>query len=161
LKKFYKFYFCRILNCDEKKVNEAKLNKLNEFLYWKIEHRKYLMISNKDIKTYYDLIIDTFKDISSLDEKTFLKIVSDYFVTMKLIQKLEAYGQYHQIIKVATAFKNIIAPFYVTYKNVFAVDPLKKNQFVYQELFTPSEIISILTIAKTPSPTIYKAISKL
>jgi hypothetical protein len=161
LKKFYRFYFCRLLNCDERKVSEAKFNKLIEFLYWKVEHRKYLSLSNKEIKKYYDLIVDTFKEISSLDEKTFIKLVSEYFVTMKLILKLESYGQGHQIIKVATAYKHIITPFYVAYKNVFAINPIKENQFVYQELFVPSEVICMQSIAKTPSPTIYRAVKKL
>lgn len=161
LRKFYKFYFSRLLNCDENKVPDAKVNKLIEFLYWKIEHRKYLALTNKEIREYATLVFNTFKDTSSLDEETFSKLVSEYFITLKLILKLEAYGKGHQIINVAMAYKHIITPFYTAYKDVFTIDPLKKNQFVYQELFVPSEVISMQAITKTPSPTIYKAINKL
>lgn len=158
LKNFYKFYFCRLLNCDESKISKIKIDKLIEFIYWKIEHATNL---SKAIKNYATLITDTFKNETSLDETTFIRLVSDYFITLKLILKLEAYGKGHQIIQVAMAYKHIIAPFYSAYRNVFNIDPAQKNQFVYQELYSLSEVICMHAIAKTPSPTIYKAINKL
>ena len=92
---------------------------------------------------------------------SFIRQSKAFFVLIKIIQALEAYGKGHQIIKALIVYKNIVSPFYVAYKNVFAIDPFKENQLVYQELTTTSEVISIQSIAKTPSPKIYQAINKL
>lgn len=161
LKDFYTFYFCRLLNCDKSKLNNQKVGEFVDFVYKKIEGRKQFIIDNALLKEYYNQIFDTFKIGSSLSSEQYTKLVTEYIVTLKLIMKLESYGKGHHIIKVAMAYKHIISPFYIAYKSVFGVDPLSQNQFVYQEMFAPSEVICIQTIEKTPSQKIYQAIKKL
>lgn len=161
LEKFYKFYFCKLLSCNESKVDNSEFNKLINFLYWDVEKSKSFIIADKDFLIYHEHVYKAFKEATTLQPEHFNELLRTYFVALKLIQKMEGMGQGHNIIKIATTFKHIFSPFYVAYKYVFGIDALKENQFVFQEMFAPSEVISLQTLASSPSNKIYQALKKL
>lgn len=161
LMNFYRFYFCKLLNCEESKISDSDMLELVKFVFYDLERGKYYIVQNKELKKYNNIIFSIFKEKSSLSDENFQNTVTQYIVALKLIQKLELYGKGHEIIRVATAYRNIVIPFYSAYKAVFNADPLKNNVLAYQEMFIPSEIISVQTIVKKPNQNIYKAISQL
>jgi len=158
---FYQFYFCRLLNCNLSNIDQSKMKDFLNFLYFKIEGRKGFMIDNKLLKEYYDKIFEIFKPTSTLSDDQFTKMVTSYIVFIKLVQKLEGGGLGHMMINLAMKFKYLVSPLYVAYKEIFTIDALKDNQFAYQELFAPSEVISLLTLASSPDQKVYQAINKL
>jgi hypothetical protein len=158
LQEFYKFYFTRILNCQD--VQQKKLKSLVEFINFKLEPIS-LNMSNSMLKKYYDMIIFTFKDETTLNEYKFIDIVTELIVFMKIIQKYVLSGSMTQIGKTASAYKHIVSPLYVAYKNTLAVDPMRAKNLCFQELWSTSEVIAIPAMVKTPKANVYKAINKL
>ena len=158
LQEFYKFYFTRLLNCQD--VQQKKLNALVEFINFKLEPIA-LNIPNSMLRKYYDMITLTFKDETTLNEYKFNDIVTELIVFVKLIQKFVSIGAMTQIGKTAAAYKHIVSPLYVAYKNTLAVDPMRAKTLCFQELWSTSEVIAIPAMVKTPKANIYKAINKL
>jgi hypothetical protein len=160
LNQFYKTYFCKILSCNPSKVPDKEVSDLTKFIYSTFEIGNFYSADVQKFVSYYNKLNEIFKDKSTLSAEVFEKNIRDFVVMLKIIQKFEVYGKGHEIIKVAMAYKNLISPLYITYKEIFKVNALKENQFTYQELFYPSEIISLLTLGSPPSK-IYQAVNKL
>ena len=157
LESFYNFYFCKLLNCDMQKSNS---NNLVKFINFNLEKRPF-SIPDQLLKEYYTLISDTYKDISSLDEKDFIKIVTEVIVLIKLLQKLMESGSTQYFLQILTKFKHLITPLYVAYKHTKAVNPMAAKTLCFQELWSTSEVVAVPAMAKMPSPKVYKALSKL
>lgn len=158
---FYKYYFCKLLNCDMNKVNDMEVDKLVRYIYFEIENKKGIFTSNDDLHTYYNTIALAFQKYTSLSQNDFFKILNDYIVFIKLLQKFEAAGYPQAVSKVIAAYNRIVSPLEITYKYVFSVDVDKEKQQAYQEIFSPSEVISLPVVVKKPNPKVYKAISQL
>jgi len=158
-KKFYSFYFSKVFSINEKDIKGNNINEIVNFLS-RVESKGKCM-DNKTLKKYYDLIGKSFMDISSLSTEEFDKMRNELIISIKLIQRLSAFGQGHQVSRVILTFKHIYAPLYTTYKHIFSIDPLKNRDLCYQELFTPSEIISITAISRLPNPKICRIINTL
>lgn len=160
LEEFYGFYYLKYLNGLAKNLKAQKLTNFVKFINFKLEPNAF-QLSNNDLKNYYNIIVDTFKETSSLEEKEFVRKVSDIIVLIKVLQKLVASGSTQYMTQVVMAKKEVVNPIYVAYKTMLKINPLKAKQLCFQELWSTSEVISISTMIKTPSPKVYQAIKKL
>jgi hypothetical protein len=107
------------------------------------------------------MLLETFKDKTTLDQKTLEEIVRSYIVLIKIIWKGESSGAPDLIEKAVFANKQIIVPLYNSYQKAFGVNIKSMKELCYQELYSPTEVIAIPALVKTPNPKVYKLIKKL
>ena len=155
---FYLFYFSMLLSLDQKKVDNKKIKDLVSFIY---QSERKFWLNNQQLEQYYNLISDTFRGASTLNDEIFRQLQTDYIVSLKLIQKFMSLDQAQYISKVTEHYKHIYSPFYSAYKAVFTIDPLRERYLCYQEQWIPSEIVSVTAISKNPNPKIFKLINSL
>lgn len=158
LERFYGFYFTRFFSCDLSKITKTDITTITKFINFKLE-RSDLNFSNQMLKQYYNLLTEIFKPSSTLEN--FDAKVTSLIVLMKLLQKLIHSGATHAIENTIDKFEYIITPLYVSYKQVFGVNPMIAKNLCFQELWSTSEVIAIPAMVKTPNKNIYKALAKL
>jgi hypothetical protein len=160
LKKYYNFYFSKLLSCNESKINNKNLNDLVEFIHFKLEPNPFAL-SNQTLKKYYDMISETYRESSTLDEDVFNAKLTQLIVLIKVIQKLVQAGSTEYISRAVVAYKEIASPLYTAYRYSTGIDVLKSKILCFQELWSTSEVIAVPSISKRPNPNVYKAIGKL
>lgn len=155
---FYSYYLNTIFSIKKGEMNLKEVNELVKFLYNRgINPRG----SNKFLIEYHKRLTEMFRDKTTLDDITFQKLVNQFIVMIKIIWKGELGMNPTLVERAVFANKQLISPLYYAYKAVFGINIKHIKEMCYQELFEPSEVISLPALAKRPSPKIYKLVNKL
>lgn len=155
---FYTNYWSMLFNVPKKDLSSKEVDSIISFVFFNIEKGE---ASNKNLTKYYHMLYDTLKDKTSLSEPQFRKLVTDYIVLIKIVFKAMSSGSGSLIQKACMTMRHIIKPCYITYSNIFGIKPTKIKELCYQELYAPSEVISLPALIKRPSGNVYRAIKKL
>lgn len=155
---FYSFYWNTIFSIKKHEMNLKEVQELVQFLFNKGKNPRG---SNKFLVEYYKRLIEMFKDKTTLNNEDFQKLVTQYIVMIKIIWKGELAGLPNLVEKAVFANKHLIVPFYTTYKSVFGINVKHIKELCYQELYDPSEVISLPALVKRPSQKVYKMINKM
>ena len=107
------------------------------------------------------MLLETFGDISTLPPDKFKKLVTDYIVLIKITFKAMTSSAPSLIVKATYANRHIVAPLYTAYKTTFGINVRHIKELCYQELYAPSEVISLPALIKRPSQKVYKMVNKL
>lgn len=157
---FYHFYWSRIFSLDQKKLNVKDIKEIISFLYFNIEKHGERN-DNKVLNQYYSLLHEKLKPASTLDDAEIDKLIQDYIVLIKIIWKASKSHAPALIDKATYANKHLIAPLYTAYKVAFGINVRQIAELCYQELFFPSEVISLPALLKRPSAKVYSIVNKL
>lgn len=157
--KFYSFYWNKVFSLDINSVVKKDVEEIVSFLSLKL--RKLSDFNNKNLSKYHGMLVNAFKDKTTLSEKEFLELVNQYIVLIKIFWKADELKAPELISKAAMAHKHLIKPFYTAYEVVFNLRPKKMDILCYQETYAPEEIISVIVTLKKPDPRVYKLINKL
>lgn len=155
---FYHFYWCKIFSLDSKKINIRDIKEIITFLYNTTENKSR---ENKDLVSYHKLITEKFKDATTLNEDLFNKIVQDYIVLIKIVWKGMSSHAPNLIEKAVFANRQLIIPLYSAYKITFGINIRHIKELCYQELYAPSEVISLPALVKLPDKKVYNIVNKL
>ena len=155
---FYHFYWSRIFSLDQRKVDVKKVQDMVSFIFFKGEFGRY---DNKTLSTYHSKLIELFNEATTLETRQFQKIVQDYIVLIKIIWKARQTGAPSLIEKAVYAYKHLIGPLYTSYKQTFGINVKHIKEMCYQELYAPSEVISLPALVKSPSQKVYSFVNKL
>jgi len=156
---FYTNYWSTLFNVPKKDLSSKEVNEIVSFVFFNIEKKG--QATNKNLTTYYYMLYNMLKDKTSLHEVQLKKLVTDYIVLIKIVFKAMSSGSSSLIQKACMSMRHIIKPCYTTYSNIFSVKPTKIKELYYQELYAPSEVISLPALIKRPSSNVYRAIKKL
>ncbi len=155
---FYKNYWSQLFMVEKNRLDDKNVERIINFIYTNTEKG---IKSNKVLVEYHRMLLETFKDISTLPPKKLQKMVTDYIVVIKIVWKAMAAGVPSLIVKVIFANRQIIVPLYTSYKTTFGINVKHIKELCYQELYAPSEVISLPALIKRPSQKVYKMVNKL
>jgi len=155
---FYHFYWSKIFSVQSGKLDIKQTQKLISFIYLNIEIKER---TNKMLSQYHKLLLETFTDITTLNKEEIEKLITDYIVMIKIIWKGISSNSPQLIEKVVFVNRKFITPLYTAYKTVFGINVKHIKELCYQELYAPSEVISLPALVKRPSQKVYKLINKL
>ena len=155
---YYKNYWSQLFMVKKDELDDKNTQRIVKFIYDKTEKG---VKSNKVLIDYHNMLLETFKDKTTLKPDELHKLVTKYIVLIKVVWKGMASGAPSLIEKAAYTNRQIIAPLYTSYKNTFGINVHYIKELCYQELYAPSEVISLPALVKRPSQKIYKMINKL
>jgi hypothetical protein len=155
---YYSNYWNRLFNVSAGQLKKDKVEEIVKFLYKTTETGQR---TNAALIKYHDMLKETFKGVTTLEEKTLEEIIRSYIILIKIVWKAMDSGAPSLIEKAAYANRQIILPLYISYQETFGINVKKMKELCYQELYAPSEVISIPALVKTPNPKVYKLINKL
>jgi hypothetical protein len=155
---YYKNYWSQLFAVERNGLDDKSAQKIINFLYGSTERG---IKSNKILVEYHRMLLETFKDISTLKPEKLQKMVTDYIVLIEIIWKGMTSGVPSLIEKVVFANRQIVVPLYTSYKTTFGINVKYIKELCYQELYAPSEVISLPALIKRPSQKVYKMINKL
>jgi len=148
LKKFYENVFTDIF----KLKSPMNTEKIIDFII-KFENDTPKVI-NKELSNYFRLLEKEMADITSLSEKEFRKVLTDYIVSIKI-----SMTSFPVFVKVYRKYVHIFAPLHGAYEKTFG----KRNKYtsVFQELYSPSEVICVLSEMAPTTSIIKKAFKSM
>jgi len=155
---FYNFYWSRVFSVKRGGLGVKETQALVEFLYFTTESRDR---SNKALSTYYKKLMDTFSGITTLNKEQLEKLVTQYIILIKIVWKGMSSNAPSLIEKAVFANRSLIVPLYTAYKTVFGINVKSIKELCYQELYAPSEVISLPALIKRPSGKVYKMVNTL
>lgn len=156
---FYKNYWSQLFSVKRDGLDDKQVQKIIELVYRKTER---FDRSNKVLSEYYNLLTDTFSNgVSTLGKEELNKLITQYIVLIKIVWKAMGSNAPSLIQKAVIANRHIIAPLYTSYKNTFGINVKYIKELCYQELYAPSEVISLPALIKRPSQKVYKLVNKL
>lgn len=153
---YYKNYWSQLFMVKKDSLDDKTVQRIISFMM-----SMGSMSSNKALVEYYGILLETFKDITTLNSKELQQLVTDYIVLIKIVWKGMGSGVPSLIEKAAHANRQIVKPLYISYKMTFGINVRHIKELCYQELYTPTEVISLTALIKRPSQKIYKMINKL
>lgn len=105
---------------------------------------------NKSLTKYFYLIESAFKPYTALEEPTFMRILTDYIVAIKIINL-----NFNAFVRVYRKYSNFLNALSRAYKSSFG----KRNTItgIYQELYSVSEVICVVAELFPKDPKIKKA----
>jgi len=155
---FYNFYWSRVFSVERSGLGVKETQNLVEFIYFTTESGDR---SNKALSTYYRKLLETFQDITTLNKEELDKLVTQYIILIKIIWKAMSSSAPTLIEKAVFANRSIIVPLYTAYKTAFGINVKSIKELCYQELYAPSEVISLPALVKRPSAKVYKMVNTL
>jgi len=155
---FYRSYWEQLFMV---KANSLDIKTVNEIITYIFNNTESGKRNNASLVEYHGMLMEKFKDITTLEANEFQKLVTAYIVLIKIIWKGSMDGIPSLIEKAVLANRNIIVPLYTAYKMAFGINVKHIKELCYQELFAPSEVISLLAMLKRPSQKIYAIVNKL
>jgi hypothetical protein len=155
---FYHFYWSKIFSLDTKKISIKDIQEIVSFLYNTTETKSR---DNKSLSSYHNLLIEKFGNVTTLEKELFEKLVQDYIVLIKIVWKGMTSQAPSLIEKVVFANRQLIIPLYSAYKTTFGINIRHIKELCYQELYAPSEVISLPALVKKPSAKVYGIVNKL
>lgn len=158
LTSYYKNYWSQLFMIERNSLSDKNAQRIINFIYNNTERN---IPSNKILSQYYQILLETFGDITTLDSKQLQKLVTEYIVLIKIIFKAMTSSAPSLIVKATYANRHIIAPLYTAYKMTFGINIRHMKELCYQELYAPSEVISLPALIKRPSQKVYKMVNKL
>ncbi len=158
LTSYYKNYWSQLFMIERNGLSDKSAQKIISFIYNNTERKT---ATNKTLIEYHKMLLETFGDISTLPPDKFKKLVTEYIVLIKIIFKAMTSGTPSLIQKVAYANRHIVVPLYTAYKTTFGINVKHIKELCYQELYAPSEVISLPALIKRPSQKVYKMVNKL
>ena len=156
---YYKNYWSQLFMVTKDGLDDKTVQRMVEFIYINLETKG--IKSNKLLVEYHKMLLETFKDITVLPAEKLQKMVTDYIVLVKIIWKGMMSGAPSLITKAVFANRQIIVPLYASYKTTFGINVKHIKELCYQELYAPSEVISLPALIKRPSQKVYKMVNKL
>jgi len=148
---FYKKLLCKIFSIDERKLDNSIVNKISRFIFTNFERKE--KITNSDLSSYFKLLNSELRELSTLSEDVFEKILTEYVVISKIY--LHNIGKF---FAVKSKFKHILGAIESTYKEAFNFKNI--DTICIQELLYPSEIIAIYSEYEK-NPKIFSSIKQL
>jgi len=158
LTSYYKNYWSQLFMIQRNGLDDKRAQRIINFIYNNTERN---IPSNKVLIEYHKMLLETFGDISTLPPEKLKKLVTEYIVLIKIIFKAMASGVPSLIVKAAYANRHIVTPLYTAYKTTFGINVKHIKELCYQELYAPSEVISLPALVKRPSQKVYKMVNKL
>ena len=158
LVEYYSTFWNELFSLKVNSIDKKKVEAIVGFLFMTSERSKR---NNEVLVKYNNMLIEAFKESTTLDEKTFLELVQQYIVMIKLVWKAMDAQAPNIILKVIMVNKDIISKLYNAYSKTFGIKVRTMKELCYQELYAPSEVISIPALIKRPDPKVYKLIKKL
>jgi len=155
---FYKNYWANIFSLQKDKIKDKDIQNIIEFLFNTTENNKR---NNSVLSTYNNMLLNLCVNITTLNNKQIQTLIKEYIVLIKLIWKGMDSNNPTLIEKVILDSRHLINPLYHSYKNSFGITVKHIKELCYQELYAPSEVISLPALIKQPNPKIYKLIKKL
>lgn len=156
---YYKNYWSHLFMVEKNGLDDKTTQRMVEFIYTNMETKG--IKSNKILVEYHKMLLETFRDITTLKPEKLQKMVTDYIVLIKIIWKGMMSGAPSLIQKAVFANRQIVVPLYTSYKTTFGINVKYIKELCYQELYAPSEIISLPALIKRPSQKVYKMVNKL
>lgn len=144
LKKFYENAFTGIFKLNSPLNTEKIINFIVRF------ENDTPKVINKELSAYFRLLEKEMKDITSLNEKNFRKVLTDYIVSIKI-----SMASFPVFAKVYRNYVHVFGPLHNSYEQTFG----KRNIYttVFQELYSPSEVICVLSEMAPTTSIIRKA----
>lgn len=158
LTSYYKNYWSQLFMIERGSLSDKTAYRIIEFLFRNTEAGKR---DNKSLVKYHGMLLETFKEISTLKEDELQKKVTKYIVLIKIVWKGMSSGAPGLIEKAVFANREIIVPLYTAYKTTFGINVKHIKELCYQELYAPSEVISLPALVKRPSNKVYGIVNKL
>ena len=158
LTSYYKNYWSQLFMTERNGLDDKTVQRMIAFIYKNTERN---IPSNKILIEYHRMLLETFGDISTLPPDKFKKLVTDYIVLIKITFKAMTSSAPSLIVKATYANRHIVAPLYTAYKTTFGINVRHIKELCYQELYAPSEVISLPALIKRPSQKVYKMVNKL
>jgi len=155
---FYKNYWTTIFNLQEDKINIKDIHTLIQFIYFNTESEKR---NNNSLSQYHKLLLNLCLNTTTLSNKQIQKLINEYIILIKIVWKGLASQNPILIEKIVEAKKHLITPLYHSYKKSFGLNVRHIQELCYQELYAPSEVISLPALIKQPNPKVYNLIKKL
>lgn len=153
---FYKNYWTKIFSLQE--IKNKDIQTIIQFLYKNTESGKR---NNTSLSKYHKLLSDLCINNTSLNNKQIQSLITEYIILIKVIWKGITSNSPSIIEKIIIDKKHLISPLYYSYKNSFGISVNHIKELCYQELYAPSEVISLPALVKQPNPKIYTIIKKL
>ena len=148
---FYKKLLCKTFSIDEKKLDDSIINRISKFIFTNLERKG--RITNSSLSNYFKLLNNELRELTTLSEDVFEKILIDYIVISKIY--LNDIGKF---FSVKTRYKHILDAIESAYKEAFNFK--NTDTTCIQELIYPSEIIAIYSEYEK-NPKIFSSIKQL
>lgn len=158
LTSYYKNYWEQLFSTKTNSLDEKTTFEIVSFIYNSFEHGGR---SNEGLIAYHKLLLETFKERTTLPPEDLQRLVTAYIVFIKIIWKGMMSGSPSLIEKAAFANRTIVVPLYTAYKTAFGINIRHIKELCYQELYAPSEVISLPSLIKRPSNKVYAIVNKL
>lgn len=158
LVEYYSYFWDEVFSLKVNSIDKKKVEDIVRYIFFEIEKKG---PSNDKLINYHKMLTETLKPITTLDEKTFETYIQQYIVLIKIIWKAMESKAPNLIYKAGVANKHIITHLYGAYTNTFGIHVKHIKEFCYQELYAPSEVISVPALIKRPDQKVYKLINKL
>jgi len=155
---FYKNYWTTIFNLQEDKINIKDINTLIQFIYFNTESGNR---NNNSLTQYHKFLLNLCLNTTTLSNKQIQELINEYIVLIKIVWKGLTSKNPVLIEKIVEAKKHLITPLYYSYKKSFGLSVRHIQELCYQELYAPSEVISLPALIKQPNPKVYNLIKKL
>ncbi len=155
---YYKNYWEQLFSIKRNGLNDKVAYEIITFMF---NNTRGGNRSNKALSEYYKMLINKFKDITTLDQNELQKLVTSYIVLIKIIWKGDMAGLPSLIEKAVFANRHIIVPLYTAYKTSYGINVKHIKEMCYQELYDPTEVISLQALIKRPSQKVYSIVNKL
>lgn len=154
---FYKNYWIKIFSLDEKKIEDKNIQEIVYFLYTNTETDNR---NESSLTKYYKHLSNLCINTTTLSNKQIQNLIKEYIVLIKILWKGLSKNP-DLIEKIVLKKKHFITPLYHAYTKSFGINVKHIQELCYQELYAPSEVISLPALVKQPNPKVYKLIKKL
>ena len=148
LERYYISYFSRVFRLD-KKIDVMPIVKFISVFEYKRSNNL-----NKQLMSYYDLIVKYIKPYTTLDEKEFTNRLNALIVCIKL-----SLVNFPAFIRMFRQYKVLFEPLDRAYQEAFGTRNLYTTP--YQELSSVSEVICVLSEMKPQYPKIVKMFKEM
>lgn len=155
---YYTDYWSKLFNLERDSLDAKTVQNIVYHLYTTSEVGKR---DTATLKKYHRMLLEATTDITTLSRENLEKIITQYMVVINVIWKAMS-AQTPKLIE-QTVFANrfLIVPLYDAYRTAFGISVRHIKELCYQELYAPSEVISLPALIKRPDQKVYKMINKL
>lgn len=157
LTKFYKNYWNRVFKLKINKIKDNDIQILVKYMFDELEGKGRSLA--KFIQ-YKKLLTKICYDNSYLKYEVLERTIDSYITFIENVLLLLYKNNTPLLDKYIFNNAQYIKPFYKSYRDVFKIEIREIKELCFQELYVPSEVICITTIAKNPNPKIYQLIKK-
>ena len=158
LVEYYSYFWNDLFSIKVNELDKKGVEDVLKFVFIKIEKGKH---NSEILVQYQKKLLETFQDKTTLNQETFYEIVKNYIVFINIVWKAMDAGAPSMVYKAATMNRNIVSLLYTAYTKTFGINIKHIKEFCVQELYAPSEVISVPALMKRPDQKVYKMINKL